>query len=31
MYTVYALSAPKPKLLWKSGGKLGDWLRETRW
>jgi hypothetical protein len=30
MYTVYALTPGKPKLLWKSGGKLGDWLHETR-
>jgi hypothetical protein len=30
MYTVYALTPDKPKLLWKSGGKLGDWLHETR-
>lgn len=30
MYTVYALTRPKPKLLWKSGGKLGDWLLEVR-
>jgi len=30
MYTVYALTEPKPKLLWKSGGKLGDWLHEAQ-
>lgn len=26
MYTVYALDKKGPKLLWKSGGNLGDWL-----
>jgi hypothetical protein len=25
MYAIYALNEEKPKLLWKSGGKLGDW------
>lgn len=28
MYTVYALAADGPNLLWKSGGQLGDWLHE---
>lgn len=27
MYTVYALNNDGPKLIWKSGGELGDWLR----
>lgn len=29
LYTVYALNKDGPKLLWKSAGRLGDWLRET--
>lgn len=27
MYTVYALEKERPKLLWKAGGRLGDWLQ----
>ncbi len=27
LYTVYALTKNGPKLLWKSAGALGDWLR----
>lgn len=26
MYTIYALEKTEPKLLWKSGGKIGDWV-----
>ncbi len=29
MYTVYALNKDAPTLIWKSGGKLGDWLHEA--
>lgn len=30
MYTVYALTDKEPKLLWKSGGKFGNWLQEVQ-
>jgi hypothetical protein len=30
MYAVYSLTSSEPKLLWKSGGKLGDWLTEVQ-
>lgn len=29
MYTIYALEKDAPKLLWKSGGSLGDWLHHS--
>lgn len=29
MYSVYALEKSAPKLIWKSGGQLGDWLRKA--
>jgi hypothetical protein len=29
MYTIYALDKKAPKLLWKSGGQIGDWLAST--
>ena len=29
MYTVYGLRKDGPKLLWKSGGRLGDWLQQS--
>ncbi len=29
MCTIYALEAGGPKLIWKSGGKLGNWLNEA--
>lgn len=30
MYTVYALEKDRPKLLWKAGGRLGDWLQSGK-
>lgn len=29
LYTVYALEKSLPKLIWKSGGKLGDWVTKS--